>query len=161
VRKLARSPTAQNVFLNRYSERRQHASHASRNAIQKNYVLYIFPARVFSHSLGHSRPSRAGSKFGHVGLPLLAIDFRATPPSPIPTSPGSPATTCWRSGAWLKTLAPVSNKAPPSQLRWPLNHRIVMRGWNWLFFAPGTFKPDPHQNEAWNRGAYPVEGAAH
>jgi mono/diheme cytochrome c family protein len=63
--------------------------------------------------------------------------------------------------AWLGTLAPVSNKQPPSQLRWPLNHRLVMRGWNFLFFAPGTFKPDPRQSEAWNRGAYLVEGAAH
>jgi mono/diheme cytochrome c family protein len=63
--------------------------------------------------------------------------------------------------AWLTTFAPVSNKPPPPQLRWPLNHRIVMRGWNFLFFAPGTFKPDPRQSEAWNRGAYLVEGAAH
>ena len=63
--------------------------------------------------------------------------------------------------AWLATLAPVSNRPPPAQLRWPLNYRLVMRGWNWLFFTPGTFKPDPENSDAWNRGAYLVEGAAH
>jgi mono/diheme cytochrome c family protein len=63
--------------------------------------------------------------------------------------------------AWLATLAPVSNRPPPPQLRWPLNYRVVMRGWNLLFFTPGTFKPDPQKSDAWNRGAYLVEGAAH
>jgi mono/diheme cytochrome c family protein len=63
--------------------------------------------------------------------------------------------------AWLGTLAPLDNEAPPPQLRWPLNHRVVMRGWNLLFFRPGTFTPDPQKSEAWNRGAYLVEGAAH
>ena len=55
----------------------------------------------------------------------------------------------------------VSNRPPPAQLRWPLNYRLVMRGWNWLFFTPGTFKPDPKKSDPWNRGAYLVEGAAH
>ena len=36
-----------------------------------------------------------------------------------------------------------------------------MRGWNWLFFTPGTFQPDPQNSDAWNRGAYLVRGAAH
>jgi mono/diheme cytochrome c family protein len=63
--------------------------------------------------------------------------------------------------AWLATLTPVSNKPRPSQLRWPLNHRVVMRGWNLLFFRPATFQPDSLKSEAWNRGAYLVEGAAH
>jgi mono/diheme cytochrome c family protein len=36
-----------------------------------------------------------------------------------------------------------------------------MRGWNLLFFTPGTFKPDPQKSDAWSRGAYLVEGAAH
>jgi mono/diheme cytochrome c family protein len=63
--------------------------------------------------------------------------------------------------AWLATLTPISNKPPPPQLRWPLNYRVVMRGWNLLFFKHGTFTPDPRKSEAWNRGAYLVEGAAH
>ncbi len=63
--------------------------------------------------------------------------------------------------AYLATLKPVRNEPPPPQLRWPLNYRVLMRGWNWLFFRPGMFEPDQHKTAEWNRGAYLVEGAAH
>jgi mono/diheme cytochrome c family protein len=63
--------------------------------------------------------------------------------------------------AWLATLTPVHSSTPPPQLRFPLNLRLIMRGWNWLFFRPGTFERNPQQSEQWNRGAYLVEGAAH
>jgi mono/diheme cytochrome c family protein len=63
--------------------------------------------------------------------------------------------------AYLSTLTPVRNTPPPPQLRWPLNYRVVMRGWNFLFFKPGTFEKNPQKSEEWNRGAYLVEGAAH
>jgi mono/diheme cytochrome c family protein len=62
--------------------------------------------------------------------------------------------------AYLATLMPVRN-TPPPQLRFPLNYRVVMRGWNWLFFKPGTFEKNPQKSDEWNRGAYLVEGAAH
>jgi len=63
--------------------------------------------------------------------------------------------------AYLATLTPFSNRPPPPQLRWPLSYRIVMRGWDWLFFKPGIFEPDQEKNVEWNRGGYLVEGAAH
>jgi mono/diheme cytochrome c family protein len=63
--------------------------------------------------------------------------------------------------AYLATLTPVRNTPPPPRLRWPLNYRVVMRGWNWLFFRPGIFQPDQHKSAAWNRGGYLVEGVAH
>jgi mono/diheme cytochrome c family protein len=63
--------------------------------------------------------------------------------------------------AYLSTLTPVRNTPPPAQLRWPLNYRVVMRGWNLLFFRPGTFEKNPQKSDEWNRGAYLVEGAAH
>jgi mono/diheme cytochrome c family protein len=63
--------------------------------------------------------------------------------------------------AWLATLTPVRNTAPPPQLRWPLNFRAVMRGWNLLFFRPGALENNPQQSDQWNRGAYLVQGAAH
>jgi mono/diheme cytochrome c family protein len=63
--------------------------------------------------------------------------------------------------AYLATLAPVRNTAPPRQLRWPLNYRVVMRGWNWLFFTPGILQPDQQKGTAWNRGRYLVEAAGH
>src|SRR6195256_7097587 len=63
--------------------------------------------------------------------------------------------------AYLATLAPVRNTPPPPQLRFPLNYRVVMRGWNLLFFKPGTFEKNSQRSDEWNRGAYLVEGAAH
>src|SRR6266576_2552157 len=63
--------------------------------------------------------------------------------------------------AYLATLTPVQNSPPPPELRWPLNYRVVMRGWDWLFFRPGVFEPDQQKSPEWNRGGYLVEGAAH
>jgi mono/diheme cytochrome c family protein len=63
--------------------------------------------------------------------------------------------------AYLATLPPVHNTRPPPQLRWPLNYRVVMRAWNYLFFRPGIFEPDQSKSTAWNRGGYLVTGAAH
>jgi mono/diheme cytochrome c family protein len=63
--------------------------------------------------------------------------------------------------AYLATLAPIRNIRPRRQLHWPLNYRVVMRVWDWLFFRPGIFEPDQNKSAAWNRGGYLVEGAAH
>ena len=64
--------------------------------------------------------------------------------------------------AYLNTLpagAAVGGRIP--DLIWPLQHRVFMRGWDWLFFKEGTFAPDPQKSAEWNRGAYLVEGAGH
>lgn len=63
--------------------------------------------------------------------------------------------------AFLGTLDPIKNQRPANNLDWPLNNRIVMDGWNELFFKPGTFKPDAAKTPEWNRGAYLVEGLGH
>jgi mono/diheme cytochrome c family protein len=63
--------------------------------------------------------------------------------------------------AYLATLTPVHNRRPPLELRWPLNYRVVMRVWNFLFFKPGIFEPNQAKSPEWNRGGYLVEGAAH
>jgi mono/diheme cytochrome c family protein len=63
--------------------------------------------------------------------------------------------------AYLATLAPVSHAPRPPELRWPFNYRVVMRGWNWLFFKPGILMPDQQKSAEWNRGRYLVEGVAH
>jgi mono/diheme cytochrome c family protein len=63
--------------------------------------------------------------------------------------------------AYLATLAPISNRPPQAELRWPLNYRVLMRGWDFLFFRPGIFEPDQQKSPEWNRGGYLVEGAAH
>src|SRR5712671_1255242 len=63
--------------------------------------------------------------------------------------------------AYLATLTPVPNSPPPPELRWPLNYRVVMRAWNFLFFRPGIFEPNQQKSTEWNRGGYLVTGAAH
>ena len=63
--------------------------------------------------------------------------------------------------AYLATLTPFRNEARPAELRWPFNYRIVMRGWNALFFRPGIFEPNQQKSTEWNRGGYLVTGAAH
>jgi mono/diheme cytochrome c family protein len=63
--------------------------------------------------------------------------------------------------AYLATLTPYRNTPPDPQLRWPLNYRVLMRVWNYLFFRPGLFEPDQQKSTEWNRGGYLVEGAAH
>jgi len=63
--------------------------------------------------------------------------------------------------AYLATLTPFSNTAPSPELRWPLNYRVLMRGWDYLFFRPGIFQPNQQKSSEWNRGGYLVEGAAH
>ena len=63
--------------------------------------------------------------------------------------------------AYLATLTPVRNTPRAPELRWPLNYRVVMRGWNWLFFKPGIIMPDQQKSAEWNRGRYLVEGASH
>jgi len=63
--------------------------------------------------------------------------------------------------AYLATLPPFRNARLQPQLRWPLNYRVVMRGWNLLFFRRGEFEAHPQKSGPWNRGAYLVEGAGH
>ncbi|WP_407175199.1 c-type cytochrome [Bradyrhizobium sp. STM 3562] len=63
--------------------------------------------------------------------------------------------------AYLATLTPFANKAPPPQLRFPFNFRMTMRLWNYLFFRPGILEPDQQKGTDWNRGRYLVEGLGH
>lgn len=63
--------------------------------------------------------------------------------------------------AYLNTLPPVHSDRPEAELIWPLNHRLLMAGWNALFFDPGAVRPDPAKSDEWNRGAYLVQGAGH
>jgi mono/diheme cytochrome c family protein len=63
--------------------------------------------------------------------------------------------------AYLGTLAPVTSKAPPPAFRFPLNFRVLMRAWNFLFFRPGILEPDQQKGTDWNRGRYLVEGPGH
>lgn len=63
--------------------------------------------------------------------------------------------------AYLMSRPAVQAPARPQELRFPFNIRLLMAGWNLLFLKEGPLRPDPSQTEAWNRGAYLVEGPGH
>jgi mono/diheme cytochrome c family protein len=62
---------------------------------------------------------------------------------------------------FLRGVAPVDAPSPPTELPFPMNIRASMMGWNLLFLNRSPFQPDSRQSEAWNRGKYLVDGAAH
>lgn len=65
--------------------------------------------------------------------------------------------------AYFMSLPPVHQ--PNKSLPFPFNvpgARFTLWGWDLLFFYPNaTFKPDPEQSSAWNRGKYIVDGLGH
>jgi mono/diheme cytochrome c family protein len=63
--------------------------------------------------------------------------------------------------AYLNTVEPVRHPVVANTLPFPFNIRTAMRAWDWLYFAPGEFKPDPQKSAEWNRGAFLVEGPGH
>jgi mono/diheme cytochrome c family protein len=64
--------------------------------------------------------------------------------------------------AYLRTLEPVRNEIQSNQLMFPFNvRRPATSVWNLINFQPGVFQPDTSKSEAWNRGAYLVEGLGH
>jgi mono/diheme cytochrome c family protein len=63
--------------------------------------------------------------------------------------------------AYLRTIDAVRSTPDRTALPFPFNIRTAMRGWNWLFFTPGEFRPDPMKSPEWNRGAYLVTGPGH
>lgn len=62
---------------------------------------------------------------------------------------------------YLRSLTPVSNVVDRDSLPFPFSVRASLAAWNALFFEPGYFVPDPKRSEAFNRGAYLVEGLGH
>lgn len=63
--------------------------------------------------------------------------------------------------AYIKTIAPVSNRVVTNQLPFPFNIRLFMSGWNLLFFDNKPLAPVANQSEQWQRGRYVVEALEH
>lgn len=63
--------------------------------------------------------------------------------------------------AYLDTVPAVRNDVRDHDLPFPFNIRLSMIGWKLLFFDDDRFEPDPNRSEAWNRGAYLVNGPGH
>jgi len=63
--------------------------------------------------------------------------------------------------AYLKTLAPVSGRAPDHDLPFPFNIRRNVGVWKFLFLDDKPFTQDPTHSASWNRGAYLVNSLGH
>jgi nicotinate dehydrogenase subunit B len=63
--------------------------------------------------------------------------------------------------AHLMAQTPVRAETPKTALAFPFNFRPLLAGWNALFHQPQTLQADATRSEAWNRGAYLVEGLGH
>lgn len=63
--------------------------------------------------------------------------------------------------AFLKTLPAVSGRVADHDLAFPFSFRRGLGLWKWLNLGVGPFAPQPGQSEAWNRGAYLVNGPGH
>lgn len=63
--------------------------------------------------------------------------------------------------AYMQTVPPVDNEVVSNQLPFPFNIRLMMMGWNLLFFDNTPFKPVAGASEQINRGAYLVQGLGH
>lgn len=63
--------------------------------------------------------------------------------------------------AYLDSIEPVENQVPPHEISFPFNVRLLLGGWKLLYFDDRPFEPDSSRSEAWNRGAYLVNGPGH
>ena len=63
--------------------------------------------------------------------------------------------------AYLFSLAPVHRENQPHDAWPPFGWRISAWAWQWMFFEPRRFEPDPVKSASWNRGAYLVNAVAH
>ena len=62
---------------------------------------------------------------------------------------------------FMKGVEPVEQSGTKTSLPFPMNIRASMMGWNLLFRNNSPLSADPKQSDAWNRGRYLAEGAAH
>jgi mono/diheme cytochrome c family protein len=64
--------------------------------------------------------------------------------------------------AFFSTVEPKQHKVEElAGMSFPFNQRVLMAGWNWMFFENKPFVPDAGQSPEWNRGRYLVDGAGH
>jgi mono/diheme cytochrome c family protein len=62
---------------------------------------------------------------------------------------------------FMESVQPVSRKNAPTEISRPLNIRWPLAVWDMIFTDKIGYTPDPAHNEAWNRGAYLVQGLGH
>lgn len=62
---------------------------------------------------------------------------------------------------FLFGVQPIHDQPPPNEIRRALSARWPLAAWNWLFVDSRVYEPKAGKSEAWNRGAYLVQGLAH
>ena len=62
---------------------------------------------------------------------------------------------------FLFGMRPIHDQPPPNEIRRALRARWPIAAWNWLFVDTKVYEPKPEQTDAWNRGAYLVQGLGH
>jgi mono/diheme cytochrome c family protein len=62
---------------------------------------------------------------------------------------------------YLRTVAPVAQANRENDLTFPFSNRSLLHFWKRLYHSTDAFRPDKTKSQAWNRGAYLVEGIAH
>lgn len=63
--------------------------------------------------------------------------------------------------AYLRSLPPVPQTNPAHALRFPYNTQAALAVWRALYFTPQTHQDRSDRSQAWNRGAYLVQGLGH
>ncbi|MES2188453.1 MAG: cytochrome c [Pseudomonadota bacterium] len=66
--------------------------------------------------------------------------------------------------AFVMTRDPVPGKAPANDMKFPMNFRFLVAGWNLLYLDKGprpTDATDAAKGAEWNRGAYLADALAH
>ena len=63
--------------------------------------------------------------------------------------------------AYIGTLEPSDQPSKEHELKFPFNIRYGLFAWQWWYFQPSRFEPNPDHDERWNTGAYLALGAGH
>ncbi len=63
--------------------------------------------------------------------------------------------------AYLRSMPAVAQASAPHALRFPYGTQAALAVWRALYFRPGAWRPQPQQDDEWNRGRYLVDGLGH
>jgi len=62
---------------------------------------------------------------------------------------------------FMEGVPAANRKNSPTEIPRPLNWRWPLKFWDMVFTGKIRYRPDPAHDEAWNRGAYLVQGLGH
>lgn len=62
---------------------------------------------------------------------------------------------------FMHGVEPVHEPNRKPDFPWPLTMRWPLKIWNYFFLEEGAYQPKAGESEAWNRGAYLVQGPTH